>query len=61
VGGFIGPTVIGAMKDRFGTHSAAFMLLGTFAGIAALLALGLQRVAVLRCVQASELVGELKS
>ena len=61
VGGFIGPTVIGAMKDRFGTHRAAFILLGTCAGIAAFLALGLRRVAVLRCVQASELVGELKS
>jgi ACS family tartrate transporter-like MFS transporter len=61
VGGFIGPTVIGAMKDHFGTHSAAFVLLGTFAGSAALLALGLRRVAALRCAQTSELVGELKS
>jgi len=59
VGGLVGPTVIGAMKDRFGTHSAAFILLGTFAGIGALLALGLRRVAVLRSAQANELVGEI--
>jgi len=27
VGGFFGPTIIGAMQDRFGTHGPAFMLL----------------------------------
>ena len=50
VGGFVGPTLIGAMEDRLGTHSAAFMLLGTCAALSALLALGLRRV---RALQAS--------
>jgi ACS family tartrate transporter-like MFS transporter len=48
VGGFAGPTIIGAMKDRFGTHGPAFMLLGGCAVVAALLAIALRRVAVLR-------------
>jgi MFS transporter, ACS family, tartrate transporter len=48
VGGFLGPTVIGAMKDRFGTDVPAFILLAACAIVAALLALGLSRVAVLR-------------
>ena len=47
VGGFLGPTLMGAMKDRFGTHGPAFMLLGGCCVIAALLALRLRRVAVL--------------
>jgi ACS family tartrate transporter-like MFS transporter len=38
VGGFVGPTIIGAMKDRFGTHGPAFMLLGGCAIVGALLA-----------------------
>jgi len=38
VGGFVGPTIIGALKDRFGTHGPAFMLLGGCAVVAALLA-----------------------
>ncbi len=54
VGGFVGPTVIGAMKDRFGTHGPAFTLLGACAIVAALLALRLRGVAVLRGGQASE-------
>jgi ACS family tartrate transporter-like MFS transporter len=45
VGGFVGPTIIGAMKDRFGTHDPAFILLGGCVIIAALLALRLRRVA----------------
>lgn len=61
VGGLIGPTVMGAMKDRFGTHSAAFMLLAGCAMIASLLALGLRRVAALRCAQAGKMREELKS
>jgi MFS transporter, ACS family, tartrate transporter len=44
VGGLIGPTIIGAMKDRFGTHDPAFMLLGGCAVVAALLAMLLGRV-----------------
>ena len=48
VGGLVGPTVIGAMKDRYGTHGPAFMLLGGCAVFAALLATGLQRVRVLQ-------------
>ena len=59
VGGFAGPTIIGAMKDRFGTHGPAFMLLGGCAVVAALLAIALRRVAVLRGPQASNFVEEL--
>ena len=55
VGGFIGPTIIGAMKDRFGTDGPAFMLLGGCAVVAALLAMTLGRVAVLRRTQPSNL------
>jgi ACS family tartrate transporter-like MFS transporter len=47
VGGFVGPTFMGAMKDRFGTHSPAFLLLAACAFVAALLALRLRRVAAL--------------
>ena len=53
VGGLAGPTIIGAMKDRFGTHGPAFMLLGGCAIVAALLATALGRVAVLRSAPAS--------
>jgi ACS family tartrate transporter-like MFS transporter len=48
VGGFLGPTLIGAMKDRFATHGPAFMLLAACAIVAAVLALRLQRISVLR-------------
>jgi MFS transporter, ACS family, tartrate transporter len=48
VGGFVGPTLMGAMKDRMGTHSPAFLLLGACAIVAAVLALQLRRVAILR-------------
>jgi MFS transporter, ACS family, tartrate transporter len=51
VGGFVGPTFMGTMKDRFGTHSPAFMLLGTCGIVAALLALRLRQVAALRTPQ----------
>ena len=51
VGGFAGPALIGAMKDRFGTHGPAFMLLGTCGIVAALLAFRLRRVAALRTPQ----------
>jgi ACS family tartrate transporter-like MFS transporter len=48
VGGFVGPALIGAMKDRFGTHSPAFVLLGVCGIVASLLALRLRHVAALR-------------
>jgi ACS family tartrate transporter-like MFS transporter len=47
VGGFFGPTLIGALKDRFGTYGAAFVLLGICAVVAAVLALRLRQVAAL--------------
>jgi len=47
VGGLLGPTIIGAMKDRFSTHGPAFMVLGGCAIVAALLAMALGRVPVL--------------
>jgi ACS family tartrate transporter-like MFS transporter len=47
VGGFLGPTLIGATKERFGTHGPAFMLLAACAIVAAVLALRLQQVAAL--------------
>jgi ACS family tartrate transporter-like MFS transporter len=53
VGGFLGPTLIGAMKDRFGTHGPAFMLLAACAIVAAVLALRLQQIAVLRKSQSA--------
>jgi MFS transporter, ACS family, tartrate transporter len=56
VGGVIGPTIIGAMKDRFGTHGPAFTLLGACAIVAALLAIALRRVPILRSAQTSNLV-----
>ena len=48
VGGLFGPTLVGAMKDRYGTHGPAFMLLGACAVFAALLAAGLRRVRALQ-------------
>ena len=51
VGGFLGPTLIGAMKERFGTYGAAFMLLAACAIVAAALALRLRRVAALSSTQ----------
>src|SRR5215471_10404581 len=48
VGGLVGPTIIGTMKDRFGTHGPAFMLLGGCAMVGALLAMALGRVRVLQ-------------
>jgi len=53
VGGFVGPTFMGAMKDRFSTHNPAFMLLGACGIVAALLALRLRQVAALRAPQRS--------
>ncbi|HZS18648.1 MAG TPA: MFS transporter [Candidatus Udaeobacter sp.] len=42
IGSFAGPTLIGFMKARTGTHTAAFSLLGVLAILAALLALQLR-------------------
>ena len=56
VGGLIGPTIIGAMSDRFGTHGPAFTLLGGCAIVAALLAITLRRIPILRSAQPSNLV-----
>jgi ACS family tartrate transporter-like MFS transporter len=61
VGGLIGPTIIGAMKDRFGTHGPAFTLLGACAIVAALLAIALRRVPILRSAQTSNLVRTVNS
>jgi MFS transporter, ACS family, tartrate transporter len=56
VGGLIGPSIIGAMKDRFGTYCPAFTLLGGCAIVAALLAMALGRVPVLRSAQSGNLL-----
>ncbi len=61
VGGFLGPTIIGVMKDRFGTHGPAFVLLAACAIIAALLAVLLRRAAVLRGAAADNPVEGLES
>ena len=42
IGGFVGPTLMGVMKDWTGTHVPAFLLLGGFALISALLAVQLR-------------------
>ena len=55
VGGLIGPTIIGTMKDRFGTHGPAFTLLGGCAIVAALLAIALRRIPILRSGQIGNL------
>jgi MFS transporter, ACS family, tartrate transporter len=52
VGGLVGPTIIGAMKDRFGTHGPAFMLLGGCAIVAAVLAMALGRVHFVKPLEA---------
>ena len=58
LGGFFGPTLIGTLEDRAGAHGSAFLLLGTCAVFAALLALRLRRVAVLCTAPAGKLVAE---
>jgi ACS family tartrate transporter-like MFS transporter len=58
VGGFLGPTLIGVMKDRFNIHGPAFMLLAACAVVAAVLALRLRRVAVLRNSQGVGYTGQ---
>jgi ACS family tartrate transporter-like MFS transporter len=48
IGGFVGPTLIGVLRDRTGTHTAAFLLLGGFALLSSVLALQLRGATVLR-------------
>jgi ACS family tartrate transporter-like MFS transporter len=45
IGSFAGPTLIGLLKTRTGTHTYAFLLLGAAAVIAALLALRIRSAA----------------
>src|SRR5262249_42259167 len=51
IGGLVGPTLIGALKDRTGTNNLAFMLLAGCGVLSALLALRLRQVAALRARQ----------
>jgi ACS family tartrate transporter-like MFS transporter len=53
VGGFVGPTLIGVLKDRTGTHDQAFLLLAAFSIAASLLAFHLRRAAALRIPRAA--------
>ena len=46
VGGFVGPALIGYLKNRSGTHTMAFALLGGFAIVAALVAFQLRHTLV---------------
>jgi MFS transporter, ACS family, tartrate transporter len=48
IGGFIGPTLIGVLRDRTGTHTTSFLLVGVFALLASLLALRLRGSTALR-------------
>lgn len=48
VGGFAGPALIGYLKQRTGSHTPAFLLLGGFALAASVLALGLRRARALQ-------------
>ena len=48
LGGFIGPTLIGVLRDRTGTHTAAFLLLGGAALFSSLLAVQLRGAKELR-------------
>jgi ACS family tartrate transporter-like MFS transporter len=61
VGGFLGPTIIGALKDRFGTHGPAFMLLGACGIIAALLAFRLRQVPTLKRATTNDGFGSRRS
>jgi ACS family tartrate transporter-like MFS transporter len=47
-GGFLGPAVIGLLKDQTGTHTVAFILLAGLGLMAALLALQLRNAEVLK-------------
>jgi ACS family tartrate transporter-like MFS transporter len=58
VGGFAGPTLVGAMKDRTGTHGPAFILLGACGVVAAILALRLRQVVALSNSQSAACTGQ---
>ena len=47
IGGFLGPAVIGVLKERTGTHTAAFLLLAVLGLLAAFLAFQLRNADVL--------------
>ncbi len=47
-GGFIGPTLIGVLRDRTGTHTTAFLLLGGLAIASSALALQLRGATAIR-------------
>jgi nitrate/nitrite transporter NarK len=42
IGAFIGPTLLGYLKDRTGTHQEAFLLLSAFALVGAVILFGLR-------------------
>lgn len=44
IGGFVGPALIGYLKNQTGTHMSAFLLLGSLAVVSALFAFRLRRV-----------------
>ena len=44
IGGFVGPALIGYLKDRTGTHTIAFVILGAFGIVAAVLAFGMRKI-----------------
>ena len=49
--GFVGPTLVGALRGQAGNYSTGFLLLSAAAGIGALLTLQLRRPAALELVQ----------
>jgi len=57
VGGFLGPTIVGALKGRTGTHVLAFILLGGIGSFAALIALRLRHATAVKNPSLAESVG----
>jgi ACS family tartrate transporter-like MFS transporter len=57
IGGFLGPALIGYLKQKTGTHTAAFLLLGGFALGSALLAFRLRTSQALRVRSRPQLAG----
>jgi ACS family tartrate transporter-like MFS transporter len=50
IGGFVGPTIIGFMRSRTGGDDAAFLTLAGMSAVAAVICVGMTRMAVLRKV-----------